>query len=341
MPALGRLKKLSPRQRYGVAGLIVFVGLSGWASIERDLFEGLILLGTLGAIGFAALNHFVPSRPRFQVSFRNTPDPGLLTFVPGWPKRPLDQAAIAQEQVDLALETMPERPYIKPPDELEQIGPFVAQSALASLEARFTGTTDKDYEEFESKVASYGGMLADWVRRFEVSREERQKVFNGKLRVEELGSAPADHVHLRLRFPEGFKLARDVPEVEEPPARPDFAPGLGAYFTPKDFSKAPRIAADIPWPRSSNAASYSMEDGKPVVDFELGRINQGDHRDASGFALRVSAPGSFTVQWEASSSGLGKPATGTLTIECEAAKEGPPITTLRQVEDQWERMEQL
>jgi hypothetical protein len=343
MHALDRLKELSPRQRYGVAGLIVFMGLSAWASVERDLFEGLILLGTLGAIGFAALNHFLPSQPRFRVSFRNTPNPGLLSFVPGWRKRPLDQAAIAQEQVDLAMETMPDRPYIKPPDELEQIGPFVAQSALASLQAQFTGTTDKDFDEFESKVASYGEKLADWVGRLEVSREERLKVFNGKLRVEELGGAPADHVHLRLRFPEGFKLARDLPEAGESPVRPDFAPGFGAYFNtyPKDWSKAQRTAASIPWPKNPDAPSYSTENGKPVVDFELGRINQGDHRDVPVFALRAPGPGSFPVQWEASSSGLGEPATGTLAIECEAAKDGPPITTLRQAEDQQERLAQL
>jgi hypothetical protein len=341
MPALDRLKKLPPRQRYWLGGLIVFIGLSVWASIERDLFDGLILLGTLGAVGFAALNHFVPSRPRFQVGFRNTPDPGLLSLVPGWRKRPLDQAAISQEQVDLALETMPERPALEPPDEIGLIGPFVAQSALTSLQAQFTGTTDKDYEEFESKVASYGGRLADWVEELELSREEHLKVFKGRLRVEELGGAPADHVHLRLRFPEGFKLARDLPEAGEPPTRPNFAPGIGAYFAPRDFSKLQGLAPKLPWPKDAEAASYSVENGKPVVDFELGRINQGDHRDAPAFALRVPGPGRFPVQWEASSSGLGKPATGTLTVECEAAKDGPPITTLKQAEDQQERIEQL
>jgi len=341
MTALDRLKNLSLRWRYGSVGLIVFIGLSVWASVERDLFDGLILLGTLGAVGVAALNHFLPSRPRFEVGFRNNSDPGVLCLVPGWRRRLLDREAITQEQVDLALETMPERPALEPPEELGQLGPFFAQSALASFQAQFTGTRDEDFAEFESKVATYGGTLANWVGQLEVSCEEHRKVFKGKLRVEELGGAPADHVHLRLRFPEGFRLARDLPEVGEPPARPNFAPGIGTYFAQRDFSEMQSIATKLPWPKNAEAASYSTENGKPVVDFELGRINQGDHRDVPVFALRVPGPGSFTVDWEASSSGLGKPATGTLTIECETAKDGPPITTLKQAEDQQERIEQL
>ncbi|MFL5874078.1 MAG: hypothetical protein ACJ75T_11500 [Solirubrobacterales bacterium] len=334
-----RLQKLSPRQRYGTAGLIVFIGLSAWASLERDLFEGLILLGTLGAIGLAALNHFLPPRPRFQVSFRNVPDPGVLSLVPDWRKRPLDQAAIAQEQVDLALETMPQRPHQAVPPHM-QIGRLIAEGAIASFQSAIAGTTEEELQDFENKVAAYGGEVADWVGRFEASREEHLKVFKGKLRVEELGSAPADHVRLRLRFPKGFRLTDDLSLVGKPPARPKFNPsvfdGMG-----NPIRKAQR-AGSIPWPLSDNdEPTYSMEHGEPVVECDLGRINQGDHRDAPVIELRIPGPGSFVVQWEASSSGLGKPAIGTLTIVCEAAKEGPPITTLKQAEDQWERIGRL
>lgn len=341
MTVLDRLRSLSLRQRYGLIGLIVFIGLSVWASVERDLFDGLILLGTLGAVGVAALNHFFPSRPRFEVGFRNTSNPGLLTLVPTWCRRLLDREAIIQEQVDLALETMPERPALEPPDELEKVGPFIVQSAFASLQADLTGTNDEDFAEFEREVATYGGTLDEWVQQLEVSREEHQKVFQGRLRVEELGGAPADHVHLRLRFPEGFRLASDLSEAGEPPTRPNFAPGVGAYFAPRNLSKMQRIASKFPWPKNAEGASYSTENGRPVVDFELGRINQGDHRDVPAFALRVPGPGTFPIHWETSSSGLGKPATGTLTIKWEAAEDGPPITTLKQAEHEQERIENL
>lgn len=336
---LDRLKELPPRHRYGPLGLTLSIALSAWAAVERDLFDGLILLTAVVGLGLGITSRFFPPRPRFQVSFRGAPDPQVLSLVPGWRRRPLDQAAIAQQQVDLAMATMPKRPKSTVPPDM-QIGYLIAQGALSSLQAEITGTTEEDLQEFENKVAAYGGIVTDWVGRLEASREEHLKVFKGRLRVEELSSAPADHVRLRLRFPEGFKLASNLPTVEEAPTRPKF--NRSVFESMRDVVEAQHSSGSIPWPVGDDGEpTYSIENGKPVVECDLGRINQGDHRDAPTFELRIPGPGSYTVQWEVSSSGLGEPATGTLTIKCQEAKEGAPITKLDEAEAQRKRLEQI
>ena len=91
----------------------------------------------------------------------------------------------------------------------------------------------------------------------------------------------------------------------------------------------------------TDKARYSMEKDAPVIDYELGRINQLDHRDVPTFSLRAPGPGAYSVKWEASATGLGKPAHGKFIIEFAEPQQGQPITTLAEAEAERERIEQL
>jgi hypothetical protein len=333
---LKRIREIPARQRYGVPALVLAAGLCGWATTERGLFDGLILLASLcGVLSLGIL--LVPSRPRLRVIVRDESDPTRLVLAPTFRVRPLGKEAIAQEQVDLALETMPARPEPKlGPD--DSIGQMFSQSIAAGLQASWTGATDERLTEFENQVASYGGKLVRWLERLDAVRAERLKVFEGELRIEELGHAPADHVHLRLRFPTGFKLARKLPRSGEPPTRPDFSPGI--TLPPGLFNRELPEIEPIYLP-GTDKARYSMEGEAPVIDWDLGRVNQLDHRDVPTFSLRAPGSGSYAIHWEASATGLGQPAHGELTIEFGEPQEGPPIRTLAEAETERERIEEI
>ncbi|HSS05179.1 MAG TPA: hypothetical protein VLK89_08345 [Solirubrobacterales bacterium] len=336
MNVFDRFKELPPRRLFGPPALLIALGLCVWATLARGLFDGVTLLaGMCGVLSLGLL--LLPSRPRLQVLVRDTPDPTRLDLVPTWSVRPLDKQAILQEQVDLALATMPERPepQLGPDD---AVGRILAKTAVAGIQASLSGATDEALKEFESKVSSYEHKLVRWLEQLEKSRGEHLKVFEGELRIRELGHAPADHVHLRLRFPNGFLLAGKLPRAGSPPTRPHFSPGIGSLLPRSALERAMPEIEPIYLP-GTDKARYSIEEDAPVIDYELGRVNQHDHRDVPAFSLRVPGPGSYAVQWKASATGLGKPARGKLTIEFSEPDQGEPIITLTEADAEREKLD--
>jgi hypothetical protein len=337
---LDRLKDFSPRQRYALLILLFTLVLCVWVTTQYGLIAGLAVLGGISA-PVSLWPQIAPARPRLSVVVRSEPDPVRLDLVPTWRLRPLDKEAIVQEQVNLALATLPEPPDPKlSPD--DDFGQLLTKAALAGVKATLTGATPEFLEEFKSKVKTHSQKLVRWLEEVEKARVEHLKVFEGELRIHELGHASADHVHLRLRFPPGFKLAQDLPYSELPPDRPSFGGVIGlphaALNSLHGLTDHNIPSIDLP---GSDKARYSMEGNAPVIDYNLGRVNQHDYRDAPAFSLRVPGPGSYNVKWEASAAGLGKPATGELTIQFAEPKQGEPITTLEEVETEREWFEQL
>jgi hypothetical protein len=153
-------------------------------------------------------------------------------------------------------------------------------------------------------------------------------LFEGELRIAELGEAAADHVHLRLHFPAGFDLDEDPPEVGAPPERPTFNRFGGVGFRgPIGLEKLVARPGSIRLP-GTDKPKNSTEGGLTKVDYDLGRLNQSDHRDVPPFRLRAAAPGNYEVEWEATASGLNKPSRGTLLLSVGEPNQGVAIQSL-------------
>lgn len=323
------------RRLFGVPAIVIALGLCIWATTARGLFDGVTLLaGMCGVLSLGLL--LLPSRPRLKIEVRDQSDPLRLELVPGWSDRCIDKQAIVRQQINQALATMPEQPKPQVEDDAP-ISKVLLAHAAAGLQASFTGTTDEDIQEFESKVSAYGRELTSWLEELEKSRDQHLRVFECDLRLHELGHAAADHVHLRLRFPKGFLLASKLLRVGAPPRCPNFAPGIGAIL-PKVVYDPPLLPELEPlYLPGTDKAKYSMEGDAPVIDYELGRVNQHDHRDVPTFSLRLPAPGTYAVQWEASASGLDKLARGQFAIHFAEPEQGQAITTLAEVEAEREK----
>jgi hypothetical protein len=324
------LKSLPPRRLLGPPAFLIALGLCAWATFARGLFDGVTLLaGLCGVLSLGLL--LLPSRPRLRVEVRNGQGQDLLVIAPMKPVRPLNKEAIVQEQAAIALSGMPERPRprVAPDATLGEVaGAHIAAGIISSI----SGASERALQEFEGKVAAYGRNLGQWLTRLEAARAERLRLFEAELRLRELGHAPADYVHLRLHFPAGFQLNSDLLRAGLPPDRPDFSPGISSALINR-LNRATELPdiEPIHLP-GSEKARYSMEDGAPVIDYDLGRVNQSDRRNVPSFCLRAPAPGSYQVQWEVSAAGLGRPAHGSFTIEVTEPKQGEPITSLSEAE---------
>ena len=185
---LDRLKELPPKRLFGPPALVVALGLCVWATAARGLFDGVTLFaGLCGVLSLGLL--LLPSRPRLQVVVRDEPDPKRLILEPTWKVRPLDRQAIVQEQVDRARETMPERPNFQL-GVGDQVGQILARTAMAGLQTSIAGVSDENLEKFERRVSAYSRKLSAWLDELEKARAERLKVFEGELRIRELGDVP-------------------------------------------------------------------------------------------------------------------------------------------------------
>jgi hypothetical protein len=80
--------------------------------------------------------------------------------------------------------------------------------------------------------------------------------------------------------------------------------------------------------------NYSVEDGRAIIDWDLGRVNQSEHRDVPAFSLKAPEPGDYKVEWAITAEGLASPAKGVITIEVEAPDPAEPITTLNEAEEE-------
>lgn len=332
------LRTVPTRRLLGAPAFVFAVGLCIWATLARGLFDGAMLLtGMCGVFSLGLI--LVPSRPRLRVEVRDE-NPLRLELTPSWSTRPFDISAIVRQQANEALATLPEpiKPMaFQPQSDLSEA--FAALGATGGIRASLASASEKERQEFEAQVHEYRRELRSWLKEVERARDEHLKVFECDLRLRELGHSAADHVHLRLRFPKGFLLARKLPRVDDPPPqRPNYLPE--AHLDSFLRMNTDRLQLDDINPirlPGTDKPKYTMEDDEVVIDYQLGRVNQSDHCDVPTFSLRVPNPGTYEVQWEASASGLGKPARGAFEIDFAQPKQGQPIDSLAEARDEQEK----
>jgi hypothetical protein len=325
------------RGRAIAAVLILAVLLGGVVAITAGVLAGLTLFLSFSGV-VSLLYLLLPARPRLCAELRGrgaargvTGDTGL-ELLPGQTVRPIDIDSIVGSEEATARETMPRRPTPKAPR-----GAFggifeLSETMTTSLES-VSGASDEELRDFLAKVRAYGKELRAWLEVLETARGEALRPFRIVVRVKELGGAPADFARVRLSFPAAFKEPESPPAVPEPPVRPEFA----GRFAVAPFPRVPRLSL----PRGSLArlvpdaaemrgrsAEYSSEDGRTVVDLNIGHINQGEYRDTAEFSLSAGPPGDHEVGWRISANGLAAPAEGTATVEVCKPRPGDPVTDL-------------
>jgi hypothetical protein len=323
-----RIKKASRRRQVGALAFLMVLSLAVWATKERGAFDGVTLLvGSLGLL--LGLLQMIPSRPKLKLTGRD--DQPLLIFSPA--VRPLDENSIVKEQVSQALKAMPRRPAPEgsTPNAFDWESPGLGPGNYG------LHYSDETLRKYESKIFDHESRLRDWVTNLEAARADRLRLAESELRVQELGYAPADHVHLRLFLPEGFELEDEAPDIGSPPKPPDL-PGEGIGWRARPAETLPIKPGSIKLHHPDDEPHYSDKDGLPVVDYELGRINQADHRDVPAFELKApKEPGSYRIEWEASAAGLNRPARGTITFQVQRPTEIEPIITLEEAkQERWD-----
>jgi hypothetical protein len=319
-----RIKKASRRRQIGVPVFLVVLGLAIWATKERGSFDGVTLLvGSLGLL--LGLLQMIPARPKLKLTGRD--DDPLIIFTPV--VRPFDEDSIIKEQVSKALEAMPRRP-----------APEGSTASAFAYESRGLGPgrvglrhSDETLRQHEGKISHFESRLQEWVTDLEAARAERLRLCEEELRLHELGYAPADHAHLRLFFPEGFELEDEAPSIDSPPDPPELT--MEGQFLARRPELVLPIKGGIKLHHPDDEPHYSEKNGLPVVDYDLGRINQADHRDVPAFELKAPRePGRYEIEWEASAAGLNRPAFGTITFEVRAPEEIEAITTLAEAKQE-------
>jgi hypothetical protein len=335
-----RLQKLGanpPRRTVIWTAITIAIVACAWATIQRGPFDGLTLLaGFCGVLSLGLL--LLPARPRLRVLLRTRTDVDTAVMIgQGRQVRLLDKEAIAEEQVNAALATLPPRPVPQLPPNSLLAKAYASFAASATLAGSFT-VSEERRQEFEDEVAEYRQDLRTWLDDLERARHEHLRIFFGAARVQEGGEAPGDHVRLRLRFPPGFEPLADAPPwVPRPPERPHLRPPWSGLI---DMPLLDRFPAPV-FPRapSGGTASYSRDGETTVVEFDLGRINQSDYRDTAKFELRAAPPGTHEIEWEVSASGLRKAARGRLRIDVAEPQAAEPIATLAEAEAERGRCE--
>lgn len=194
--------------------------------------------------------------------------------------------------------------------------------------------------EHREKVRRFEARLRSWLTDFEIARADRLRLFDGELRLHELGHAPADYARLRLFFPKGFELEDEAPDIGDPPKAPRWTTGLDGLLNPNALMPQLRGGLLDQLRRDDDEAQYGLKDGLPEVTYGLGRVNQSDDRPVPFFRLKAPRqPGTYQVQWEATAAGLSKPAWGTLSIEVRESIDDAPITSLGEAEQEREELE--
>lgn len=102
---LERFKEAPRRQQFAAIAGSVVLALFVWAVREKGLFEGLTFL--IASVSLLGLVQVLPARPKLRVTARDN-DRSHLMVQPVI--RPLDENAIAKEQVSTALSEMPSQP---------------------------------------------------------------------------------------------------------------------------------------------------------------------------------------------------------------------------------------
>jgi hypothetical protein len=334
---VNKLKELALRRSVGAPAFGLALGLSIWATVERGLFDGVTLL--IAASGLLlGLLQLLPTRPKLRVS--NREGHAVLTARPEKLLRPLEEDEIVEEQAATCREEMPRMPAPDVPPGSPAAALFQTSQAAANLMAATSGVSDESLRKYLRKVSDYAARLRDWLSKLEDARSDQARLFDGELRIREMGQAAADHVHLRLHFPDGFALDDEPPEVGRPPKRPRY-PRLGyvgSYFDRADYEMVAALRRSIRLP-GSDKPQYSIEGGRVKADWDLGRLNQSDHRDVPAFRLKAAAPGIYEVQWEATAAGLSRPSRGSLTINVEEPEPGEPVSSLADAEAEREDYE--
>jgi hypothetical protein len=330
MPRLRKLTVHRPRRHHLIlAAVVVALAGCGWATVARGPFDGLILLAALGGLILGL--YLMPTRPHLAVKVQTPDGPAdRISLDPGSSACPIDKEAVIAEEVRAARATMP-----RPPKSALPPTPLGAAIAVANQGVLGSFASEEELEKFIKQVQRYGAELDEWLDELDHARSLRTRRFAGTARVFESGEAPADHARLRLIFPAGFEPIEESPWVDDPPDRPDFSPpllpALGAYRVPR----IPRVDPISLAP----SATYRREGETTVVEFDLGRVNQGDFRDSPEFELLAGPAGVHHVSWEVSCSGLRRPARGVWTVRVDTPGAGPTITTLVEARAERERFD--
>lgn len=215
---VSKLKGMPLRSWLRICSILAAVVALVWAGLSRGLFDGVTLAIAIAALGLALLQR-LPARPQLGVVPRTG---GQLTFRHEKELRPFDEDQIVREQVDVCEKEMPRMPKPEfPPD--SPLAVYLASAeAGARLQDAISGVSDSHLRAYMEKVSDHSIKLRKWLEAVDVGRADRVRVVEGRLRVQELGRAPADHVRLRMRFPEGFDIDEELPKVPQPPRRPHF-----------------------------------------------------------------------------------------------------------------------
>jgi len=332
-------RALPRRRQIGIPAFLAVTGLSVWAALERGLFDGgTLFIAFLGSL--LGLLQLVPSRPRLQLTDRTGQDSSELVATPA-STRPFDEDEIEAGEVEVCKGEMPRQPRQgMPPGSLLHNPLQETEDKLLRM-TRPLDVSDGSLRDYLAEVGDYTARLRNWLTDLEVARADRLRLLRLELRIRERGHAAADHVHLRLLLPDGFELDEGPMEVDLPPKRPEFRrdilPPAVSSRALHSLSKRLPDAAD---PRRPDDAEprYSREAGLPRIDFELGRVNQSDHRDVPEFRIKAPRePGNYEVRWEITAAGLSRPARGAINIEIAEGQEDEPITSLEQAEEEQQR----
>jgi len=333
--AVAKFRGIRRRQQIAIPTFVVIVALSVWAALERDVFEGILLLVAASGLLVGALG-FAPNRPKLRVADSSGRDRVAIHW---GMVRPVDEEAIVDEREQVCREEMPRQPQPKlPPGHV--LGGASVQAVTRQLDYvhHISGQpSDDTLWEHLGEISDYGSELREWVLAFEAARVECLRVFDCELRIYEAGHAAADHVDLILRFPEGFELDDALPEIDEPPKRPEFSYGRirPPFIDIRDTVQwaAANRAGSIQLHRTVDEPRYSLESGRPRIDYSLGHVNQAHYRSVPSFSMKAPRdPGEYEVDWELTADGLTKALTGTLILEFSPPLQGQPITTLSDLE---------
>jgi hypothetical protein len=325
------------REQAILAVIVIAVVLGLTVGITNGPLAGITMfLGFSGVLSLALI--FVPARPKVIATLRgleNAISDGETRLVIGADRtvRPFDIDQIVADEEQAARETMPRAPTpIVPKGAFG--GEFDLNKSTADFLAAHTGTSDEDLRAFIKEVREYGQELRDWLEGLQTARAERLRPLVLSARVSEQGQAPADFTWLHLHFPKAFEETAQPPDVPEPPERPRFIHGVARFAVPM---AAMRIRGGIrrgalrdlfTQGKEPSAARYSSENGMTVVSFQVGHINQHDHRDTGKFALRTAPPGVYEIKWRISAAGLSPQAEGKIKVEVREPITGEPIVEL-------------
>jgi hypothetical protein len=244
--------------------------------------------------------------------------------------RDLDHEAIREDAIARAKRSEPQDGMIG--------------SMLFGAMGQFEKPTEKDREEFAQKVEAYGEDLKAWLERVAEPIKQEMEVLVATVVLDNPAPLDAAEARVNLRLADGFGMAPEVEELEEPPQVPAFPlrrsrlvpQGLGVdygphYPTVPSISALARTRSDRPR-ISLEEPTYEEADGAVVVSYPRRTVRHGETGTAGDdLRVRCSKPGSYKVAWEIHASNLEKPATGALTVSRDP-EPGEPVQTLTDLE---------